>query len=160
MRFGPILSLTVLVAVAVSTSGCDAIKKAVVPAPIITHETIAAKIGQPGAAVRGKLRPGIPANLPLWDGAAVLRSDVIKSDAGNSWSATLSTTDPYSDVMKGMAVGFQKAGWQVETQDTTSTEGSTTVLTVSGSSGVGVVTIAALKDKSTRIGYAITTSGK
>jgi hypothetical protein len=157
MRFGLALLSGLLVAASLAAGGCDFIKK---QAPTITRVTVAAKIGVPGAGVQGELRKGTPENLPLWEGASVLRSDVIKSDAGNSWSATLRTTDPYVDVMKGMVVGFQKAGWQVESQDTASTEGSTTVLTVSSASDMGIVTITAQKDQSTRIGYAITRTGQ
>ena len=96
----------------------------------------------------------------LWEGAHVLRSGTIKSGAGNSWSAILSTTDPYIDVYKGVAAGFQKAGWDVQALDASTAEASTTVLTVTESKGAGVVTIVAQKDKSTRINYVMTSKGK
>jgi len=161
MRLRPILSALLAAAVAFGLFGCDAIKKAITPAPIIKHVAIAPKVGQPGATVVGSLKAGAPANLPLWEGSNVLRSGTTKSDVGSSWSAILSTTDEYQDVVKGMAVGFQRSGWQVqEAEDAGSGEASATALTVSGPSAMGVVTISVTKDKTTRIGYLMTESGK
>lgn len=149
-----------VIAAVLPVSGCDAITKAVTPAQVIKHVTVQAKVGQPGAKVEGTLKPGAPSNLPLWEGAGVLKSSVVKSSLGKSWSAVLTTADPYDDVVKGMAVGFQRTGWQVESQDVSSTEGSTTVLAVTEASSAGMVTIAAEKDKTTQISYVISPTKK
>jgi hypothetical protein len=160
MRSRSILVVALLSALAVAATGCDSITKMLNPPPVVTHVKVEAKVGKPGATLRGKLKPGAPADLPLWEGAGVTKNSVTKSSVGVAWSATLTTTDPYDDVAKGMAVGFQRANWQVELQDVSSTEGSTTVLTVMGGSATGIVTIAAQKNNTTRIGYVITSAGK
>jgi hypothetical protein len=146
-------------AVAVFASGCDSIEEAVSPAPPeIKHVTVAAKVAEPDAKVQGWLRPGAPPNLPLWGGASVLKSKFVESEVGTSWSVTLVSSDSYPDVVKGMAAGFERSGWQVNAQDVSSKEGSTTVLTVADKSASGMVTIAAEKDKTTQISYVISAS--
>ena len=158
MRSRLILWCVLVAVVALPLSGCDAVTKAITPPAIIKHVTVQAKVGQPGAQIQGTLKPGAPSNLPLWEGAAVVKSNIVKSKLGKSWSAILTTTDPYDDVVRGMAVGFQRTGWQVESQDVSSAEGSTTVLAVTGSSATGMVTIAVEKDKTTQISYVISPS--
>jgi hypothetical protein len=142
-----------------SSAGCDQVKKAITPAPIVTHVTVAAKVAKPDAKIIGTPKEGAPANLPLWEGAGVTHAKLIKTDSGDSWLLTLTTPDAFSDVVAGMATGFQDAGWQVESQDA-SGDTSTTVLTVAGPDAAGVVTIAAQKNKTTQIDYAITNSTK
>jgi hypothetical protein len=158
MRSRWILWCVLVTVAAVPLSGCEAITKAITPPAIIKHVTVQAKVGQPGAKVEGTLKSGAPSDLPLWEGASVLKSSVVKSKLGKSWSAILATPDAYDDVVKGMAVGFQRTGWQVQSQDVSSTEGSTTVLAVTGPSAAGMVTIAAEKDKTTQISYVISPS--
>jgi hypothetical protein len=160
MRYRSILFALLLAAFSLMASGCDSITQMLNPPPVVTHVKIEAKVGKPGVSLRGTLKPGAPTDLPLWEGAGVTRNVVTKSRAGVAWSATLTTADPYDDVVKGMAVGFQRASWQVELQDVTSTEGSTTVLTVASGSATGIVTIAAQKDSTTRIGYVMTSAKK
>jgi hypothetical protein len=160
MRSRSIFLIALIAVVSLVGTGCDSLTKVLSSPPVITHVKVEAKVGKPGVALRGTLKPGAPADLPLWEGAGVTKNMVTKSKVGTSWSATLTTTDPYEDVAKGMAVGFQRANWQVELQDVASTEGSTTVLTVIGASATGIVTIAAQKNNTTRIGYVITSAGK
>jgi hypothetical protein len=160
MRYRSILFIALLAAFALMATGCDSLSQMLNPAPVVTHVKVEAKVGKPGVPLRGKLKPGAPADLPLWEDAGVTKNAVTKSPAGVAWSATLTTTDPYDDVVKGMAVGFQRANWQVELQDVTSTEGSTTVLTVASGSATGIVTIAAQKSNTTRIGYVMTSADK
>jgi hypothetical protein len=160
MRYRSILIGVLLAVSLLVATGCDSITQVLNPPPVVTHVKVDAKVGKPGAALRGTLKPGAPADLPLWEGAGVTRNAVTKSRAGVAWSATLTTADPYDDVVKGMAVGFQRANWQVELQDVTSTESSTTVLTVASGSATGIVTIAARKDGTTRIGYVVTSATK
>jgi len=160
MRLRSITALVLLGVLAVSATGCQQILKVVTPTALIKHVTISAKVGTPDAKITGTLKKGYPSNLPLWDGAGVIHNQVVKSSAGVSWQATLSTADPYDDVVKGMAAGLQKQGWQVSAETLPSTEASTTAFTVAASTGSGVVTISAQKNASTRIDYVIAVSSK
>jgi hypothetical protein len=152
MRVRSILVLALLGLLAVSATGCQQILKAVTPPALIKHVTVSAKVGTPDAQINGKLSPGRPSNLPLWDGSTVVHTQVVKS--------TLGTPDPYDDVVKGMATGLQKQGWQVSAETLPSSEASTTAFTVAASTGTGVVTISAQKNATTRIDYVIAISGK
>ena len=157
-RYVPI---AVLIGVlALSSAGCDLIKNVLSPSPIVNHITGEAKVGKPGATIQGGLKPGAPDTLPIWEGASVLRTKVFKSSAGDTWSATLTTKDPYQEVVAGMATGFQKQGWDVASQDLSSGNTSTTVLTVSTTQAAGLCTIATDKDKTIHIDYALTLVGK
>jgi hypothetical protein len=140
-------------------SGCDRIEEALKPDPVVKKVTIEPKVGKPGAALQGALKSPAPADLPLWEGAVVQRNKVTKSSAGDSWFATLTTSDSYADVAKGMAVGFQRASWQVQLQDVSATDASSTVLAVTGANASGVVTVSTWKDNLTQINYVITSSG-
>ena len=142
--------------VALALTGCTQIEQIVTPKPKVNTVTVEATAAVPGAPIVGKLAKGTPANLPLWPGASVLKTGVVNSELGKSWSATLSTTDPYTAVLNGMGVGFQTAKWTVEAQDASSAEGSSTVLTVMGDSSVGVVTVTTTKKGTVEIGYVMT----
>lgn len=152
-----IASVGLLIAIACLLAGCDSVKKLIQGTPVINHVVVSAKVAQPGAQLQGSLNAKTPSDLPVWAGAAVMRNKVTKS---GSWSATFSTTDKYQDVAKGMVVGFQKAGWQVEAQDSGSGDQSSTVMSVTGPSGTGIVTIAELQDKTTRMEYVLTLEGR
>jgi hypothetical protein len=161
MRARSVLVLgLLLVAIVPLASGCDQIEKAVKPKPVVKKVTIEPKVGKPGAALQGALKEAPPATLPLWEGATVARdSRVTKSSAGKTWFATLTTPDKYTDVSKGMAVGFQRAQWEVQLVDVAATDASSTVLSVAGGTASGVVTISSSKDNLTQINYVITSSG-
>ena len=160
MRARSISVLVLLGVFAVSAAGCQQAIKAITPTAIIKHVTIGAKVGSPDASLQGTLAKGYPTTLPLWDGAGVIHTRMIKTKNGKSWSATLQTNDPYDDVVKGMATGFQKQGWTVLSEDSPASESSTTVFTVTGSNSAGVVTITFPKKlKATRIDYVIELSG-
>ena len=124
-------TLTLLVALGAAMTGCSQVQQAMAPKPKINKVTIEAKVAAPGAAVGGKLTGGAPETLPLWPGATVVRSKATKTPQGTTWTATLSTPDPYRDVLNGVGVGFQRAKWEVAAQDMTSGNTSSTVLTVS-----------------------------
>ena len=160
MRLRSMIVLVLLGVLAVSATGCQQILKAVTPAALVKHVTISAKIGTPDAKITGTLKPGYPSNLPLWDGAGVIHTQVVKSSAGKSWQATLQTSDPYDDVVKGIAAGFQKQGWTVVNENLPSTDTSMTAFTVAASTASGVVTISAKKDAPTRIDYPLDVTGK
>jgi hypothetical protein len=153
-----ILAVTGVLLIASVLSGCSQIENAIKPPPTIKHVKISAKVGTPDAALHGAVKPGAPANTPLWEGAGVIKTKTSKSDLGNSWIVTLDTGDPYDVVVAGMATGFQNAGWQVASQDESTAESSATVLTVSSSDGQGVVTISTQPDKSTHIDYVMTSN--
>jgi hypothetical protein len=87
-----------------------------------------------------------------------MKEHLTKGTNGNSWSATFTSSDPYSEIVAGTAKGFQDASWQVMQQDVSSPEATITVLTVGSSGSEGVVTVTAQPDKTTQIGYVITTS--
>lgn len=161
MRFRMIPFAIVGMALTFSLAGCDKVGTMLQSAPIINHIKVEAKVGKPGLTIQGHLKDGAPSNLPVWEGATVLRTRIFKSVAGDTWSATLSTKDPYGEVVAGMATGFQNEGWQVQSQDLSSGNTSTTVLTVSTNQADGLCTIATDKDKTTHIDYALTlVSGK
>lgn len=160
MRVRFVLALaSLLVVTAPFAGGCDQIEQAVKPKPVVKKVTIEPKVGKPGAALQGSLTAPAPADLPLWEGAVVQRNKVTKSSAGTSWFATVTTSDKYEDVAKGMAAGFQRASWQVQLQDVSATDTSSTVLVVSGASASGVVTVSSWKNNLTQINYVITSSG-
>ena len=160
MRLRSITALVLLGVLAVSATGCQKVLDAVTPPALIKHVTISAKVGTPNAKITGTLKPGYPTNLPLWDGAGVIHTQVVKSSAGKSWQATLQTSDPYDDVVKGIAAGFQKQGWTVVNENLPSTDTSLTAFTVAATTGSGVVTISAKKNEPTRIDYLIDVTAK
>lgn len=160
MRLRSVLSVALIAVLCVGITGCAQIEKAIAPPPKIKHVVIAAKVAAPNAQIVGVLKKGVPSNLPLWPGSGVMKERLTKGVNGNSWSATLGTADPYQDVVNGTAKGFEDAGWQVMQQDVSSIGASSTVLTVSSSTGEGVVTITAEKDKTTQIGYVIAVGSK
>jgi hypothetical protein len=141
---------------ALALTGCTQIKQIVSPETPINRVTVEATSAVAGAPVTGKLASGMPKDLPLWPGAVVTKSKLVKSSLGNSWTATLSTVDPYADVLNGVGVGFQRANWSTEAQDTSSAEGSSTVLTVMGPSSDGLVTVTVTKTGAVEIGYVMT----
>jgi hypothetical protein len=151
------MTLSLLLAFATVATGCAQVQQAITPKPKINHVTVEATVAAPAAAVNGKLAGGAPKTLPLWPGSTVVRSKATKLKSGTTWTATLSTPDPYTDVLNGVGVGFQRAQWQVAAQDMTSGDTSSTVLTVSNDSSDGIVTVSNLpKKKQVRIEYTIT----
>jgi len=157
MRGRTITMLTLLVALGATLTGCSGIQQAITPKPKVNKVTIEATVAVPAASVDGKLVAGAPKTLPLWPGAKVLRSKATKMPGGTTWTATLSTGDPYIDVVNGVGVGFQQAQWQVAAQDMTSGDASGTLLTVSDGQVDGLVTVSNLpKKKIVQIEYTIT----
>jgi hypothetical protein len=141
--------------VSLAMTGCTQIQQILTPTPVVNKVTIEATAAVPGAPVTGRLAKGMPKDLPLWPGSAVSKSILIKSGSGNTWSATLTTPDPYSDVLNGVGVGFQKGGWDVAAQDVSSAEISSTVMTVSGPTVDGVVTVTGTKKGTVEITYSM-----
>jgi hypothetical protein len=154
------MSVALVAVLAMGVTGCDQIKKAITPPPKVTRVAVAAKVAAPNAKIVGTLKQKLPDNLPLWPGSGVMKERLTKGSNGDSWSATFTSADPYTDVVNGTAKGFQDASWQVMQQDVSSVDASITVLTVSSQAAEGVVTVTAQPDKSTQIGYVITTPSK
>jgi hypothetical protein len=160
MRLRSLLALVLFAVLAFSATGCQRLLDSITPPALVNTVIQKAKVGDPSAKVSGKLEAGYPSNLPFWEGATVSKTHVVKAKSGNSWTATLITTDPYGEVVNGMAQGLQNAGWTAELAAETSTGTSSTVMTVLSSSGTGVVTIVAKKDNTTAIGYVIQSTEK
>lgn len=137
-------------AVVVSTTGCRGLEERFTPPPkVVTEE---ATVAADGASVVGDLSEQTPEGLPLWPGATVTES-IGTEDA---YGLSLTTTDPYGDVLSGVAVGFENAGWAVA-KDASSTETTgSALLSVSSEGFGGFVTITDIGDGTTQIDYTIT----
>ena len=150
-----IMVFALLTSALLGLSGCEQIKSMIAPPPKIKHVPISAKVAAPGAQVTPALK-NVPANVPLWPGAGVEKASTTKSSNGDSWSATLTTTDGYQDVLAGTAKGFQDAGWTVSSANISSSEASSSILTVSSTGAEGLVTVIERPNGVTGIGYLIT----
>ncbi len=137
----------ILVALVLPASGCSQIEAVFTPTPqVVTRE---ATVAAASATLKGDLPENTPAGLPLWPGATVASTPA----KGASYSLTLDTNDAYADVLSGITVGFQRAGWTVAQG---SQDGSVTALDVSGENYEGVVTVSGNKDGSTTVEYLLT----
>jgi len=141
--------LTVLAIVALASAmGCTGLQEAFTPPPkVVTEE---ATVAVDGASVVGELAADTPENLPVWPDATVVES-VTTDDA---YSLTLTTADRFDDVLAGVAAGFEKAGWEVASEET-SEGGRVAVLTVSTAGREGFITITELEDLSVQLDYVL-----
>lgn len=126
-------ALVVLVlALSVPLTGCQKVVSAFTPKPeVVTREATAAASG---AEVVGSIPADFPSDLPLWPGAKV--ADAIAD--GPSKTLVLKMNESYEDVVAGIAVGFERAGWSAVK---VAEEASATVLEVRGEGQDGIVTI-------------------
>jgi len=147
MRGRATMMISLLIASAVALAGCSQIQQAITPIRKINHVTIEATVAVPAAPIKGKLAKGMPEGLPMWPGSGVVKTKSEKLANGTTWTATMGTLDPYKDVLNGVAVGLQKAQWQVESQDLSSGDTSSTVLTVSNGKVDGMVTVSSVPAK-------------
>jgi hypothetical protein len=130
-------------------TGCAAASSVLTPEPeVVTRE---ATVAVPAAPVDGALGREIPSDLPVWPEATVV--SVEKSDGG-SLVIALRTPEAYDDVVTGLGVGFERAGWQVTEGGQ---EAAVTLLDVSGLGYEGLVTIAST-DAGTSIEYLLTSA--
>ena len=90
----------------------SALDEKLTPEP--TTVTVEATVAAVGASVEGTLTKGFPDTLPLWPGATVTKSKTTKTPQGTSYSAILTTPDPYADVLAGVGEGLKQADWKVE----------------------------------------------
>ncbi|NTU71295.1 MAG: hypothetical protein HGB10_05705 [Coriobacteriia bacterium] len=149
--------LVALLAGAVVVSGCSvkqSIDEKLAPEP--TQVTVEATVAAVGAPIDGTLKPGFPDTLPMWPGAKVAAGKTTKTPQGKSYSATLTTTDPYADVLAGVGEGLKRAGWTVEAMDVGTPEQQATILSASSDSADGIITVSQLPKKPVRIEYVIT----
>lgn len=149
-----VLTAIVIVAAALSLVGCQRIETALEPEPVIvTEEATAAAAAAP---VEGELAEKTPSDLPLWPASKVLASEY---NAG-AYSLTLSTGDPYEDVLNGVAAGFERAGWDVAVEDDGEVGLRTAVLTVGSDRYDGLVTLSEVDTASVEIEYILTGAEK
>ena len=106
------------------------------------------KVAAPTAPVSGSFSSLVPAELPVWPEAEVTSAE--EAD-GESLLLVLQTEDAYEDVVLGLGVGFERAGWQVAESGE---EPNATLLDVSGSGYQGVVTISG-SESGTSIEYLL-----
>jgi hypothetical protein len=118
--------------------------------------TVEATVAAVGAAVEGTLTAGFPDTLPLWPGATVVKSKTTKTPQGPSYSAIMTTPDPYADVLAGVGEGLKQAEWKAEALDASTPEQQVTLLTVSRPDADGIVTVTQLPQQPVRIEYVIT----
>lgn len=151
MRSRRVLSACLILVAMLSLSGCTRLQAAFTPDPeVITEE---ATVAAAGAAVSGELSPDTPQGLPVWPGAEVIES--ISSE--DSYSLTLSTSDPYDDVLPGMAAGFERAGWEV-TSEESDEGGRIAVLSLNTEAQEGFVTITELEGGAVQLDYVLVTT--
>jgi len=141
---------TVLVLAAVSTTGCKALEEKFVPPPKVVTED--ATVAVDGAQVAGELSKETPQGLPLWPGSEVIES----TGTEDAYGLTLLTRDPFEDVLNGVAVGFEQAGWGVAREDAGDAGAPSVVLTVSNDTLEGFVTISQIETETTQLDYVIT----
>jgi len=131
------ITSAILLAFIAAASGCTGVGDALNLDPKVV--TIEATVAAPAAAVEGSLPEGTPAWLPLWPTATVVEGFA----ADGTFDLLLNTSDEYDAVLAGVAQGFEDEGWQVAQEDLggAGAGSRTTVLTVSGDRGEGVVTV-------------------
>lgn len=133
-----------------STTGCKALEKRFTPPPkVVTQE---ATVAVDGAQVEGELSEDTPQGLPIWPGATVTES----TGTEDAYGLSLTTTDPFEDVLNGTAVGFENAGFKVAREEAGAEGSRSVVLTVTGEDLEGFVTLTEIGDGTTQIDYAVT----
>lgn len=144
-----LLTVLAIVVAAGALGGCSRLQAAFTPPPKVVTE--AATVAVAGAPVKGELHKGVPADTPLWPNATVQDSTYLKSTA----TFTLTTTDPYDDVLSGVAVGFERAKWEVAEEDTSAEDIRSTLVTASKPGREALVSIADLGDGTVVMEYSV-----
>jgi hypothetical protein len=143
------VSLVVVTAIIASTTGCAPFEERFTPEPTIVTEEATRAIA--GATVEGKLSKNTPADIPLWPSASVIESSMTE----DAYSLTLQTTDVYIDVLTGVAVGFEDAGWQVAKDEFGEKGAGSAILSVTRGGDEGIITITELEGGLVEIDYVI-----
>lgn len=159
MRVGYVTVAVAIATVAISAplSGCsvkNSIDQRLAPEP--TTVTVEATVAAVDASIDGTLTKGFPAELPMWPGAKVAKSKATKTPQGTSYSAAMTTWDPFDDVLAGVGEGLEQSEWTVEATDASTAEATVTILMISSSDADGIVTISQTPKKPVRIEYVVT----
>lgn len=143
------VSMAVAAVALMAMSGCSSMQERFTPGPkVVTKE---ATVAVDGARVMGDLSKNTPDGLPLWPGATVTES----TGTDQAYGLSLTTTDPYDDVLNGVAAGFEDAGWTVTREETGGEETRSVILTVASESLQGFVTLTEIGDGTTQVDYTI-----
>jgi len=148
---GRAIALSVVtIVVALSTVGCKQLEQRFTPPPkVVTEE---ATVAVAAAQVSGELSADTPEGLPIWPGATVLES----TGTEDAYGLTLQTSDPYDDVLAGVAAGFEQAGWTVAREQGDGEDASSVVLTVGNDAFDGFLTISRIETSTTQLDYVLT----
>ena len=160
MRVRTIVALAVVAVLPIPLSGCGAVKAAFNPKPKVNVVSREATVAVVGAPVNGKLAERMPEGVALWPESTVVGSHLTKTPQGASWSVQLATNDPYDDVIKGMGVGLEKAGWTVQAQDVGTAEAPSRILTLTRDGSDGLVTISVIESPTVTIDMMMTAAPK
>jgi hypothetical protein len=147
---------TVAVA-AFALSGCavkSTLDKKFTPPP--TKVTVEATVAVAGASVEGTLTGGFPDTLPVWPGATVTKSKTTKTPQGKSYSAIMTTPDPYADVLAGVGEGLKRAEWKPAVTDASGPDQKVSIIMISNLEADGIVTVSQLPKRPVRIEYVVT----
>lgn len=155
MRARTVIAATLAGVLSLSLVGCNTVKTAFKPpaAKVITREATVAVVGAP---VQGKLIKGFPNDIPLWPGAAIDKSRKVAAPNGSAWRAVFVAKDTYDSVLKGIGVGFQKAGWTLASESVGTTESPSDILSATKDRSEVVLTLTKTPTNTTRIEYVIT----
>jgi hypothetical protein len=147
--------MTVLITLALAlfaSSGCSGLKERLTPPPkIVTQEATRAASD---AQVSGELDESTPSDLPLWPGAKVVDS----TTTDDAYSLTLTTAEKFTDVLNGVAAGFEEAGWSVAVDESGEPGGRSAILQISRESEEGFVTLTEIESGLTQIDYVVASS--
>lgn len=157
MRVRFMTVMAVGVAASISLSGC-AVKSTLDAklAPKPTTVTVEATVAAVGAPINGTLTKGFPDDLPMWPSAKVAKSMVTNTRQGASYSAILTTRDPFADVLAGVGEGLKQADWRVEATDASSAAQQVSILMISNTGADGIVTVSQMGAKPVAIEYVVT----
>lgn len=148
MRGLRLLGIAALVILALSAAGCGRLKATFSPPPKVV--TLAPPVASVEATLSGEpLAEGRPSGLPLWPGSTVTTSSTTTAPTGVSWNATFTTKDDIDAVVKGFAVGLEKAGWSAEVTDASTGTEKGTLLVASAKKADAVFTFTKSKNSST-----------
>jgi len=157
MRVRYMTVAAVAVVASLALSGCSVkstLDAKLTPKP--TTVTVEATVAAVSAPIDGTLAQGFPDTVPMWPGARVAKSKTTKTPQGTSYSAIMTTADPYADVFAGVGAGLKQAGWKVEASDAGTPELPASILMISNGDAEGIVTITQSPKKPVSIQYVIT----
>lgn len=142
-----------VVALAAALSGCSRVSGVsdVLPAKAddrVQEPTSAAV----SASVNGDLPADTPDDIPLWPGATVKSA----ATTDGAFDLLLVTADSIEDIVNGLGLGFERAGWSVASSVESD---AATVLEVSNDTLEGMVTVS-VAEEGNSIEYLLTPIGK